>query len=786
MYMKKGFFLLTVAIISASSFAQSKQSSQTKSQTVRGRAIDRDSEEPLVGATIVAVFGEKQSYGICDTLGYYSFKVPVGRCDISVSYIGYKPQAIKNLMMYSGKETVLDFLLEQNAMELGTITIVAKTKKAGSINDIVTTSTRILSTEEANRYAGTWSDPARMASNLAGVASANDSRNDIVIRGNSPMGVQWRLDGFVIANPNHFGSMGGSGGNVGMINNNQLRNSDFYSGAFPAEYGDLTSGLFDLRLRNGNSQKREHMVALGFNGVELGTEGGFSKNSHASYLINARYSFLETLEMIGLDIAGTKGGVPKYWDISAKLNLPMKRSNLSFIFLPGQSKIHFKDDMEDKSEWSQGDLGEEVHMRNQQYFAGANYTYRFNDNSRIENRLSYQRFHSKMNRDARAFMNASKERYDTSDFGEDRIAYTGKYVNKINARNTLNTGINTDLFITSLEKTKYISGNPVKINDNKNERTVLFGGFAQWQHKFNNNISILPGVHGQLYTLNNNLSIEPRLGLQWKVSETLTFGAATGMYSQSQPRMVYFYKENDIFVNKKLKMTHSWQSAVSGEYMITPSIRFKTEVYYQYLYKVPVIPSIPEQSILNLGDDYTNHWDEVFVNKGTGYNYGAEFTLEKFFDKNFYFLITASLYDSRYKGYDGIERKTKFNGNFALNILGGYEFKVSKRTSMSLNAKVAWMGNKRYTPAHSVDNNLDFIYDYTKINTLKMIDYFRIDLNANLKTDFKQISVEYFFEIDNLTNHENVWTQYYNTTQGKNKYTYQQKLTPMGGIRIYI
>lgn len=783
--MKQLILLLITVTLWVPSLAQSSRGVQSEEQVIRGRVIDKESEVPLAGAAVMVLFGEKQSSGLCDTDGYYSLKVPIGRCDISVSYMGYEHQTIKNLMTYAGKETVLDFQMKPNVIEAQGVRIVIGPKKIGTIGDMATTSTRILSVEEANRYAGAWSDPARMASNLAGVASANDSRNDIVIRGNSPMGVQWRLDGFVIANPNHFGSMGGSGGNVGMINNNQLRNSDFYSGAFPAEYGDLTSGLFDLRLRNGNSAKREHMVALGFNGIELGAEGGFSKNSHASYLINARYSFLETLEMMGLNIAGTKGGVPKYWDVSAKLNFPMRNSNLSFILLPGQSKIKFHDDMEDKSEWVQGDVGEEVDMRNRQYFAGANYTYRFNDGSRLENRLSYQTFNSRTEVDAVEFMNTSRERHHISDFGEDRISYSGKYVNKINARNTINAGVSADMFITSLQKTGYVNGNQIKINDNKNEQTSLFGGFMQWQHKFNDKISILPGIHGQLYTLNGDFTIEPRLGFKWIANDKLTIGAATGLYSQSQPRVVYFYKENDQFMNKDLKMTRSWQSALSGEYMITPSLRFKTEVYYQYLYKVPVMAAIPEQSILNLGDDYNNQWDEVFTNQGDGYNYGIEFTLEKFFDKNFYLLVTASLYDSKYRGYDGVERDTKFNGNFALNVLGGYEFKVFKGTTMSVNAKVAWMGNKRYTPASSVAGSMDLAYDYSKINTLKMPDYFRVDININLKTDFKGVSVEYFFEADNLTNHKNVWRQHYNPTQNKNKYTYQQEFTPMGGVRVY-
>ena len=196
------------------------------------------------------------------------------------------------------------------------------------------------------------------------------------------------------------------------------------------------------------------------------------------------------------------------------------------------------------------------------------------------------------------------------------------------------------------------------------------------------------------------------------------------------------------------------------------------------------IEAIPQESMLNLGDDYNNSWDHIFVNKGIGYNYGVEFTLEKFFDKRFYFLLTTTLYDSKYKGYDGVRRDTKFNGNFALNFLGGYEIKISQHSLISFNLKTAYMGNKRYTPTIS-DNGFDMERDYANINSIKLPYYFRTDINVNVKTNFKRVSVEYFFEIDNLTNRKNVWRRYFDANQNQDRYTYQQNLTPMGGVKVY-
>lgn len=775
--MKRVLFKLAFLLLALSSFAQ------TGKQFVRGTVCDKESLLPLHGAVVLVEVQGQTHHTISDSSGHFVLEIPIGRCHISVMHIGYTDYAYHNLLVHSGKEVVLDVRLEEKAENLGEVVVYAKPNKDKPLNRMATSSARMLSTEEADRYAGSWGDPARMVANLAGVASANDSRNDIVIRGNSPVGLQWQLDGFEIANPNHFGSIGGTGGNVGIINNNQLANSDFYTGAFPAEFGNLTSGLFDLRLRNGNPYKREYLFSVGFNGLEFGAEGGFSKKSKASYLINGRYSFLQSLDMIGIDIAGTNGGVPKYQDLTMKLNFPMKKSDLSLVVLTGASRIHFMDDMMDQGEWTENDLGEEVDMRGSQFFSGMNYTYRFNDGTRLENRLSVQTSRNRSEVYSLGYMQQSRNPYYDADMSEDRVSYASKLFRKINARNHLNAGVGANVYFVSLKDCRYENEIPTVL-DKEDKGSVLGHLFLQWQHRFNDKVSILPGVHSQFFTLNNSFSIEPRLGFQWKFSPTYTLGLSTGLYSQLQPFHIYLYEVNGRALNTNVGMSRSWQSVLSVDKKLSSSVRIKTEVYYQLLYNVPVLPETPQQSILNLGDNYGNEWDLVLENEGKGYNYGAELTVEKFFDNNWYFMLTASLYESKYRGYDGVLRDTRYNGNFAVNMLSGYEFKIFANSLLSVNLKTAFMGNKRYTPATS-SNGFDVDYDYTAINSLKLPNYFRIDFNVNMKTSYKYFALEYFFEIDNLTNSMNVWSQHYNINQQKYKYTYQQKIMPMGGLRVY-
>ena len=755
---------------------------QSYKQAVRGVVLCKNTQERLSGAAVVVSFDTKMISAITDEKGEFSVSgIPVGRCHLSVTMLGFTPYALNNMLVYSGKETVLEISLEEYVHAFEEVIITPQVNKAVPLNQMSIVSTRLLSSEEANRYAGTLAgDPARMVSGFAGVVAANDTRNDIIIRGNSPIGVLWRLDGFEIPNPNHFGAMGGTGGPIGMLNNNQLANSDFYTGAFPAEFGNATSGVFDLRLRNGNNRQHEFLVSAGMNGFELGAEGPLSKESDASYMINGRYSFLSLMEAMGADFGN--GGTPEYQDLSAKLNIPLKKGNLSWITLLGASQIKTQSDFNDPDEaWAIGELGQDMKMNNKQMFTGLNYTLRINSSTRLENRLSYQLF--------RQHITQKEFEYPTmemTEYGgvlanrEDRIAYLSVLNHRINAKNLIRSGIGADLYMTDVE-TKWDN---VLLNNYKGTSTLI-KAFTQWQYRINNAFSITPGIYGQLYTLNNDFAIEPRMGFKWEASPTATFSLGSGLHSQLQPRQVYLYQADGALVNKDLSMSKSWQTVLGYNQKLGAGMLLKTEIYFQSLFDIPVIPDIPEESILNFGDDYSNNWDYEFVNEGTGYNYGIEITFEKFFDKNYYFLLTASLYDSTYKGYDKVKRSTKFAGNYTLNGLFGYEWKVKTNSLLSVNLKMAYIGGKRYVPLSVDATNKDNNYDYTQAYSNRLPDYFRVDLNANLKTNLKRWSFELFFEVNNITNHQNIWQRYYNATRGKEECIYQYGFMPNGGCRVY-
>jgi hypothetical protein len=245
-------------------------------QAVRGSVFDNESKFPIVGAKVVLFSEGFSSKTITDFDGLFLLEnVPVGKHEIQVSYTLYSSNTL-TVEVSSGKEVVVQVPLVEFISEQKEVVVHGR-KRGEVLNELALISAQQFSVEETNRYPGSRMDPARMASNFAGVQGADDSRNDIIIRGNSPLGVVWRVEGVDIPNPSHFAISGSTGGPVSIINNKILANSDFFMSAFPAEYGNSTSGVFDLKLRHGNNNRHEFTGQFGFLGTEFLAEGPLSK-----------------------------------------------------------------------------------------------------------------------------------------------------------------------------------------------------------------------------------------------------------------------------------------------------------------------------------------------------------------------------------------------------------------------------------------------------------------------------------------------------------------------------
>ncbi len=750
-------------------------------QTIKGVVSDKHSQYTLPGASVVRIGSDTVIGTSTDAFGEFRLEgVPLGRQSIQVSFIGYEAVIIPNLMVLTGKEVNVEVQLIEKVSELEEVVISTEADKRESLNKMATVSTRTISIEEAGKYAGSTGDPARMAQNYAGVSGANDARNDIIIRGNSPTGVLWRMEGIDITSPNHFSSLGTTGGPVSMLNLNNLSNSDFMTSAWSAEYGNALSGVFDLQLRDGNRDKHEHIFQVGFNGFELGSEGPFVKGKRASYILNYRYSTLAVMSALGMDL-GVGTAVPQYQDLTFKVNIPTEKAGRFSLFgIGGISYIEFDTDTaeEDNLYFAPNT---QAKIDSKTGIAGISHKYFFNENTYSKLVLSVSG--TKDGTQIDTLNNGVATRF----FGQtnQQLKYSANYKlnKKFNARNTFTIGAIYDQYNFSLVDS-VLDGNSYTSNTNYSDGTSLIQGYLQWQHRFNDAVTLNAGLHVQYLTLNESSAIEPRLGLRYKVSDKHTFNLGAGMHSQMQMVIAYFWEEEQdgtiVLPNKDLGFTKSMHSVFGHDFLMGKDLRLKTEVYYQYLYDVPVDTFSSSYSMLNQGANFGTAPRTGLVNEGIGYNYGIEFTLEKFLSRGYYFLLTASLFESEYEASDERLRNSTYNTNFTANALGGKEFSVGKKSNIGIDLKLTYAGGRRETP---IDLELSRIAGEevridSKAYSVQNDPYFRTDVKLTYRMNQKKISHLFSVDLQNITNQKNVFLNGYNSTTGEIGTTYQRGFYP--------
>ena len=756
--------------------AQEKQ----YTQSIRGIITDANSKTPIVGANITLLNTNPVIGTISNENGEFELNsLPLGRYDIQISFLGYKPLTISNQLIKSGKELMLDIELEELVINIGEVVVKAHHRKDSPLNEMASVSARSFSVEETERYAGTWFDPARMATNYAGVMTAGDQRNDIIIRGNSPLGLLWRLEGIDIPNPNHFGTLGTTGGPISILNNNLLNNSDFFTSAFPAEYGNATSGVFDLNLRSGNNKKHEFVAQIGMNGFELGAEGPFSAKSKASYLVSYRYSTLAIFDALGINFGVS--GVPQYQDISFKINIPnTKAGKFSLFGVGGSSFIEILNKNQKSNDWTFGRNNLDLRFGSDMAVAGLSHMYFFKNDSRINSVFAVSFTNATAKADS-AYNNLPSLNYYGDESSEIKYSFSSKFTQKLNAKNNFSIGITADLFKIFYSDSVLMHDYSYRnLTNTDNESVLLIQTFGQFQHKFTDELSFYAGIHYQYFNLNASQALEPRANLKWNMNPKHSLSFGFGFHSQIQPRLFYFLQSlraDSSFAktNTELGFSKSNQFVIGYDFLINKNLRFKVETYYQNLYKIPVEIKPSYYSIINYGSDFYPEREDSLVNNGSGKNYGLELTLEKFLHKNYYFLITSSFFQSLYRGSDNIERNTIYNGNFVLNFLLGYTFKIGKFNSLSLDLKVVNAGGRHYIPVDLEKSALAGIkiLDYSIAYEPQYPAYFRIDTRISFKLNRKKFNTELAFDIQNITDHKNILMETYDVKSASIKYDYQ-------------
>ncbi|MBX2913844.1 MAG: TonB-dependent receptor [Cyclobacteriaceae bacterium] len=759
---------------------------QQLTQTVRGTVVDKISKIGLPGATVVIVNSEPLLGATTDPDGNFRIsQVPVGTQILKISFVGYKDVST-NLIVNSGKEVVINVPVEEDITQLDEIVIRPDAEKNKPLNEMAVVSTRTFSVEETRKFAAAVNDPARAAVSFAGVVSTDDGNNQISIRGNSPFGLLWRMEGVDIPNPNHFAAVGSSGGGISILSSQLLANSDFSTGAFAAEYGNALAGVFDLNLRKGNNEKREYTLQAGVLGMDVAAEGPFSKNYRGSYLINYRYSTLSILSKMGVNIGDA---VTNFQDLSYNIYLPTNRFGNFSLFGFGGLSDQMQEAKRDSTKWEF-----EYERYNSNYFsntgaAGFKHAYTLSSNTYLQttvmlsgNDHGYEE--DRLDNDYNPRFNY-KQNYVTR-----KITVSSVLNHKFNARSAMRSGVylNRYSYGLNLRYRDAALNQIVQPLDSKMHANTI-QAFSQWNYKVSEQFSFNTGLHTLLLTNNNTLSLEPRASVKYDLTEQQSFSVGYGLHSQMQPIGIYETRTeladgSVTLPNKNLGFNKAHHIVAGYDRSLSRYLRIKAETYYQHLYNIAVSndSSSPVSTLMSEWGYIT----DPMVNKGVGRNYGVELTLEQFLHNDLYFLLSTSFYNSEYKALDNVWRNTRFNGKHAISFTAGKEYNWKKGRVFGLNMRTIYTGGFWETPidfTRSVELG-QTQYIEALAYTEKLPDYFRTDIRISMKRNRTHTTSTISLDLQNATNHKNLGGQYFEPQSGKIEKWYLLPLLPILSYKV--
>lgn len=757
---------------------------QNPTQTIRGTVVDKDTQFPLIGAT-VSVVGSDPLIGVTtDFEGNFELAaVPVGRVQIDCAYLGYTSYLSTPLILNSARATVLKIELIEAVATTEEVVVTAKTFGNEALNELSIISARSFSVEETQRYAASANDPGRMVMGFPGVQPSRDSRSDIIIRGNSGIGMLWRLEGVDIPNPNHFARRGNSGGGITIFSVSMLSNSDFSTAAFPAEYGNATAGVFDVKFRKGNAKERQHTFRAGLLGMDFSTEGPFNKKTGASYLVNYRYSTLGILNQMGLHLVGERVD-NNFQDFSFNLSFPSKDKKrfLTIWGMGGLSKerenaVEKREDWKSFSDYYTRDFTSDMGTVGMTYSMPAGKDAFWKTHLAIMGQdILFQ--NDTLSLDGVEFM-VNDEQYK-----ENRMVLSSFWNKKINAKVGFKTGIIASQINYNLFRQTLNENTPI---DTKGG-TQLFQAFTQFRFRPTEKLTFNAGFHGTYLTLNDDTALEPRLGLKYQLSNRHSLIAAWGMHSKMLPIGNYFTQINGAMPNIEANLLRSTHTVIGYDFLLGKNWKFHIEAYHQKLKDVPVAKTAGSSwSILNTIDGFAKH---ELVNEGTGENIGLDVSIEKAFSSGTFILVSGSISDSKYTDAVGREFSTVFDSGLSATAMGGKEWALKNGNLFAVSIKALYNGGQRLTPILENNANGQFSLepqlDETRAFTEQVAAYFRSDMRISFRKNNPKSAWMIALDLQNFLNRKNIdpLNRIYDTDLNDWVYREQSGLTPILSFQI--
>lgn len=732
--MQKLFFLLSFALFGCTLFAQGTV------QTIKGKILDKDTKQPLIGATVLVTSIDSRPGAVTDLDGNFELPgIPTGRHQLEFSYLGYEPFTIEDAIVNSAKELVVTIELVESSITTDEVVITARSYGNEALNELAMVSTRSFSAEETQRYSGSANDPSRMAVSFPGVQSSRDNRNDIVIRGNAGFGMLWRLEGIDIPNPNHFARRGSSGGGITVFSVGLLSNSDFSTGAFPAEYGNALSGIFDIKFRNGNTEKREYTFRAGMLGIDVATEGPIKKGK-SSYLFNYRYSTLGILDAFDIRLVDERES-NRFQDLSFKLNFNSanNRHITSIWGISGISKEFFEA-VDGTENWQTYDDYLTRTFNTKMGAIGINHNFLIDEKSYLRTSLAimgqnilYQ--NDTLNQDLSSRL-IIDEQYTTN-----HLVVSSTYNRKFSPKVTLKAGLIGKGIQYNFLYGSILSPHPTDPYIDETGRTWQFQGFANFRIRPNPRWTFNLGLHLLHLGLNGTSNLEPRLGVNYQISESAEISLAYGNHSRIVPLPNYFIREysNNGFQlpNSNLDLIKANHLVLAYRQFLGKSLRLQLEAYYQSLYDVPV--STDPNGTFSLLNHVDGFYAIPLISEGTGTNMGLDLTLEKVFSNGTFFILAGSVFNSTYEPLNETTYDTRYNSTIAGSFMGGKEWPLNENATLQTGLRLVYGGGQRLTPILSPardprDPSVP-ILDESRPFTLPVGEFFRPDIRIAYRRD---------------------------------------------------
>lgn len=778
-------FILTIGVALALSTAdaQEKSSKAAKATPPKGEIIglvrDQESHQPLVGTNIL-VIGTERGAASDENGRFRIHDVQPGTYSLKASIIGYKTLIRTDVVVTSGRKSQVVMEMSESILSLGEVTVRAE---YFAKPQELTTSARALSFEEVRRSPGSSGDVSRVVVSLPGVVSGSDMRNDLIVRGGSPAENLTLIDNIEIPNINHFATQGASGGPIGMVLTEVIRDVRFITGGFPAKFGDRLSSVMEIDLREGNREKFEGSIDV--NAAVAGFIGEGPLGGRGSWLLTLRKSYLDMLienfHFSGITV------VPNFYDLQSKIVYDLdERNKFTFLALGGIDDVKFSGG-EDQNYGSNPDLSGIDRVKNDQYQYVIGGTWKRLWESRgysfltVSHNLNHYFTDIDDSLGNKTYKNVSTEaeysaKLDATFFltkdGQLSFGTGGKLVE---IQHRLFLKADTSRWADRIRGTGIFSS----LDYDKSIHSYKLWAYIQYTQWLFGRVTITPGLRMDYFDyVDQGFSISPRLAVRYYLTDRTSLNASYGIFFQT-PAYIWLTTDDR---NRRLKPLRADHYTIGLEHLIQDDFQITIDLYRKEYKQYPVSGYIPSYILVNGGASGGAFIAGDLRSVGTGYVMGFEVFLQKKLTEDYYGTLSYAYSSARFKALDGIERPGAFDYRHVLTLIAGY--KASKSLEFSL--KWRYTGGNPYTP---IDARLSVLYgrealDLTKINDARYPAYHRIDVRTDYRFALFSGEAVAYLDLQNAYNKKNIFYYAWNKKNQEIRTVYQWSILPVLGLTV--